>query len=108
MQDSNRIDGYYTFIKKGDLVEYSVEGFTMGINHTFTTVEYKFIGVVVSNLIEPHRHISTADITTLGSSIIGSTDYIAPRIGLPYFKIFCIKKQEIVYIMLDKIKIIKS
>jgi hypothetical protein len=104
MQDSNRIDGYYIFIKKGDLVEYSVEGFTMGINHTFTTVEYKFIGVVVSNLIEPLRQISTADITTLGSSIIGSTDNFA----LPYFKIFCIKQQEIVYIVIDKIKIIKS
>ena len=81
MQDSNRIDGYYTFIKKGDLV-----------------------GVVVSNLIEPLRQISTADITTLGSSIIGSTDNFA----LPYFKIFCIKQQEIVYIVIDKIKIIKS
>ena len=73
MQDSNRIDGYYTFIKKGDLVE-------------------------------PLRQISTADITTLGSSIIGSTDNFA----LPYFKIFCIKQQEIVYIVIDKIKIIKS
>jgi len=104
MHDSNRINSYYTFIKKGDLVEYSVEGFTMGINHTFTTVEYKFIGIVVSNLIESRYNVGTADITTLGNSIIESTDNFA----LPYFKIFCIKKQEIVYIAIDKIKIIKS
>ena len=104
MKDSNRIDSYYTFIKKGDLVEYSVEGFTMGINHAFTTVEYKFIGVVVSNLIESRQFASTSDIATLGNSIIESTDNFA----LPYFKIFCIKQQEIVYIAIDKIKIIKS
>ena len=101
MQDFNGTNGYYTFIEKGDLVEYTVEGFTMNLNSGFVIEEYKYIGLVVSDLIESRDFGSVGGIMTLGSPTTESID-------LPYFKIFCIKTQQITYIPIDKIKIIKS
>ena len=92
-------NSYYNFIKKGDLVEYTVEGFTMNLNSGFIIEEYKYIGLVVSDLIESRDFGSVGGIMTLGSS---TTESIDP----PYFKIFCIKSRQITYIPIDKIEIL--
>lgn len=99
MSSSQDHNSYYAFIKKGDLIRYAVEVFEMSVSNGFIIEEEKYLGIVVSDLIEYHQYGNIGGITTLGHPYVESID-------LPYFKIYCIEKQEIIFIQFDKIEIL--
>ena len=97
-------DGQYsvfTVIKKGDLVKYTVEVFNMHVNTGFLVEEEKYLGIVVSDLIETHGYGALSRISSLGHPITESVD-------LPYFQIYSIQESEIVYIACDKIELVNT
>jgi len=94
-------NGYLDLIRKGDLVYYTIELFEMTVNSGFNIKEEENLGVVVSDLIESREYNSVGGFTTLGHPSIESDN-------MPYFKIYCFKDKQIIFIQIDKVKIAKS
>jgi hypothetical protein len=89
----------YTAVKKGDLVEYIVEKFTLCHVRGTIVEEEKVLGIVVSDLIECSQalyHNFEAD----------DPQYQLPIGGGAYFKIFSFETQICIYIEYTKIEII--
>jgi hypothetical protein len=89
----------YTAVKKGDLVEYIVEKFTLC--HIGGTIinEEKVLGIVVSDLIESSP-------TLYHKFESDDPQYKLPIGGGAYFKIFSFETQTCIYIEYTKIEII--
>tara|TARA_Y100001973_G_C5097236_1_gene280694 strand:- start:266 stop:577 length:312 start_codon:yes stop_codon:yes gene_type:complete len=92
---------YYSFIKKGDLVRYTVESFTMTAQTGFMVEEEKFLGIVVSDLIEAHGYGMLSGMSSLGHPM---GDNYEPA----HFRIYCIKSSEIIYISCSKIELVSD
>jgi len=92
---------YYSFIKKGDLVRYTVESFTMTTQTGFIIEEEKYLGIVVSDLIEAHGYGSFSSLSSLGHPM---GDNFEPA----HFRIYCIKSSEIIYISCSKIELVSD
>ena len=91
-------DGFYNFIKKGDLVKYTVESFSMTTQAGFIIEEEEFLGVIISDLIEAHGYGSLSSLSSLGHPITESQD-------MAHFRIYCLSSAEIIYISCDKIEL---
>ena len=97
-------DGQYsvfTIIRKGDLVKYTVEVFNMHINSGFLVEEERYLGIVISDLIETHGYGMINTISSLGHPITESID-------LPYFKVYSLQSSEILYVSFDKIELVNT
>ena len=92
-------DEFYNFIKKGDLVKYTVESFSMTAQSGFMIEEEEFLGVIVSDLIETHGYGAISGLSSLGHPMTESYD-------MAHFRVYCTNSAEIIYIACNKIELI--
>ena len=88
-------------IAKGDLIIYTVENFIMTPATGYIVEKEFFIGVILSNIVHAKFFSQDGSCYTYGYPIVESND-------LPYYKIYSIEKQEVVYVCYDKIKILQK
>jgi len=94
-------EGRYNFIKKGDLVKYTVESFSMTTQSGFIIEEERFLGIIVSDLIEAHGYGTISDLSSLGHPMTDNHDMV-------HFRVYCIKSAEVLYISCDKIELVSG
>ena len=92
-------EGHYNFVKKGDLIRYTVESFAMTTQSGFTVEQEEFLGIVVSDLIEAQGYGAFSGLGSLGHPMTDDYD-------MAHFRIYCLSSAEILYISRSKIELV--
>lgn len=84
-------------LSKGDLVKYVVESFYMTPSAGYVVDKKEYTGIILSNIVHAKYFSQDGSCYTFGNPIVENND-------MPYFKIYSIEEQQVVFICYDKIE----